>query len=333
MQMSELRDLLDQQDGVVARRQLLERGATDADIRRWVRRRDLTRVHTGVFVNHTGPLTWVNRAWAAVLFHWPSALAHTSATNRAGEVIHVAVDSSRTATPLPGVRVHRLVGFDARVAWNFSPPRVRFEDALLSVAADAPDRVGALAVVSDACRRRQTTPARLAGTLAERDRVAHRHWLLPVLQEAADGVQSLLESSYVRHVERAHGLPRAVRQKREGTIDGIVYRDVWYERQGVLVELDGRLGHELSADKWDDQDRDLLAAVDEVLTLRLGWRHCDSTPCRTALRLALILRSRGWRGRPRPCSATCEVRDFESLWTFRHQVPESPQRRASGVRG
>src|SRR5690348_7103923 len=119
MELSRVRDLLDHQDGVVSRRQLLERGATDADIRRWVRRRELTRVHVGVFVNHTGPLRWVNRAWAAVLFHWPAALAHVSATDRAGDVIHVAVDASRTPAQLPGVRVHRLVGFDDRVAWNY----------------------------------------------------------------------------------------------------------------------------------------------------------------------------------------------------------------------
>lgn len=52
------------QRGVIARRQLLERGATDNDVRRWVRRRDLARVLPGVFVDHTGPPSWSQRAWA-----------------------------------------------------------------------------------------------------------------------------------------------------------------------------------------------------------------------------------------------------------------------------
>ena len=307
MELRVFRDLLEHQSGSVSRRQLVEGGATDADIRRWIRRRELRRVHTGVYVNHTGPLTWTNRAWAAVLFHWPAALTHESAVNRAGDIIHVAVDAARSPTRLAGIRVHQVVDLQARVQWNLGPPRVRVEDALLSMCSRSGVRVEALALVSDACRRRLTTPGRLAAELSRRPRVRHRRWLLQVLQEAADGVQSLLESSYRRRVERAHGLPRPDRQPRERTEDGIAYRDVRYERYHLVIELDGRLGHELSEDRWDDQDRDLLIAGDDVMTLRLGWRHSETTPCRTAGRLARVLRRRGWDGWPTPCGPSCSV--------------------------
>jgi hypothetical protein len=140
--------------------------------------------------------------------------------------------------------------------------------------------------------------------------VPHRAWLLGVLQEAADGVQSLLEASYRRRVERAHGLPRPDRQRHERTEDGVVYRDATYERFRMIIELDGRIGHERSNDKWDDQDRDLLAATDDRVTLRLGWRHCEVTPCRTAARLAMVLRHRGWRGTPRLCGQNCSIDEF-----------------------
>lgn len=313
MQLDRCRDLLDAQDGVISRRQLLCRGATDQDIRRWLRRRELVRVHRGVYVNHTGPLTWPNRAWAAVLFYWPAALTDDSVLNRAGDVVHVAIDGSRSATRIAGVRLHRLVGFEQRVQWNYSPPRLRMEDAVLRKASLAPSRMDALAVVADACRRRLTVPGRLAHELAQRSRVKHRRWLLAVLQEAADGVQSFLEGAYRRRVERAHGLPRPDRQRRERTEDGIVYRDVAYRRYRLVIELDGRIGHELSTDRWDDQDRDLLVATKDVMTLRLGWRHAQATPCRTAARLALVLRRRGWRGTPRPCGPGCPVREhFEA---------------------
>jgi hypothetical protein len=301
MELGAVQDLLDVQDGVVSRRQLLERGATDADIRRWLRRKDLARVHPGVFVNHTGTLSWASRSWAAVLYFWPAALARDSVVNRAGDVIHVAVDASRRVSRLPGVQVHRLVGFDERVQWNTSPPRVRLEDALLSWAAEASTRSAALVVLSDACRRRITTPARLAAHLAVSPSLLHRGWLLSVLEEAAAGVQSLLESSYLRNVERAHGLPRADRQRHERTLDGVVYRDARYQRYGLDVELDGRIGHELSNEKWDDQDRDLLSATEDRLTLRLGWRHCEDTACRTATRLARVFQQRGWTGTARRC--------------------------------
>ena len=324
MELHRFRELMDHQAGVLSRSQLRQAGATDADIRRWVRRRELTRVHAGVYVNHTGPLTWTNRAWAAVLFHWPAALTDESSVHRAGDVIHVAVDAARTPTRLPKVRTHQLVDLETRVQWHLGPPRVRLEDALLSLCSRAGSRVDALALVADACRRRVTTPTRLAAELGRRTRVKNRRWLLQVLQEAADGVQSLLESSYRRRVERAHGLPRPDRQRRERTEDGIVYRDVLYERYRLVVELDGRVGHELSQDKWDDQDRDLLVAGDDVLTLRLGWRHTESTPCRTADRLAKVLRRRGWCGRLVACGPACTAASAgESLPTSSHQVTES----------
>jgi hypothetical protein len=41
------------------------------------------------------------------------------------------------------------------------------------------------------------------------------------------------------------------------------------------------------------------------MTLRLGWRHSESTPCRTAGRLARVFRTRGWVGQPRACGPSC----------------------------
>lgn len=71
--------LLELQSGVVARRQVLAAGQTDNDIRRRLRRRAWAQVHPGVYVDHTGALTWLQRAWAAVLFAEPAALCHDSA--------------------------------------------------------------------------------------------------------------------------------------------------------------------------------------------------------------------------------------------------------------
>lgn len=67
LDMRELTHLLDVQAGVIARSQLTAVHARDHDIRRMVRRRELTLVHQAVYVNHTGPLTDKQRAWAAVL--------------------------------------------------------------------------------------------------------------------------------------------------------------------------------------------------------------------------------------------------------------------------
>jgi hypothetical protein len=98
-----------------------------------------------------------------------------------------------------------------------------------------------------------------------------------------------------------------VRQVRELTGRGVVYRDVSYETFRVLVELDGRVGHDLSRERWDDMDRDLAATVDGRTTVRLGWRHTEDQACETAASLAAVFRQRGWRGRPRRCGPTCRL--------------------------
>ena len=72
---------------------------------------------------------------------------------------------------------------------------------------------------------------------------------------------------------------------------GSVHRDVEYVEQALLLELDGRLGHELALDRWDDLERpeDLVAATTGRLTLRAGWGQVIQ-PCRLAGMLARLLR-------------------------------------------
>jgi hypothetical protein len=56
MDVSDLDQLLRDQSGVVARKQILALGGQPHDIRRMVRRRALASVHRGVFVDRTGEL-------------------------------------------------------------------------------------------------------------------------------------------------------------------------------------------------------------------------------------------------------------------------------------
>ena len=310
MDQSRLREVLAGQDGVVSRRQVLEAAFDDGFIECRLRRREWARVHRGVYVDHTGPLTWTQRAWAAVLWAWPAALARSSALGPEpeGRSVHVAIDQKRRVVDTEGVVVHRVVGLAPRVQWNATPPRVRFEEAVVDLCADARDATAVVALVADACRSRRTTQDRLLAVVERRTRLRNRRWVLQALGAVAGGVTSVLEHGYLRRVERAHGLPRAERQVMERTEDGVVYRDVLYEAFGLLVELDGRLGHEWTRDRWADMDRDLLAATESILSLRLGWRQVEEAPCRTAARLGQVLRARGWAGRPRPCGPTCAVR-------------------------
>lgn len=321
-----LRDVLADQDGVVARRQIVALGFRDHDVSRWMRGRELTRLHSGVYLDHTGQASIDQRQWAAVLACWPAALVGMSALDAYGlrparselsaprqaglpvalPPIQVGVEHPRKVRAPQGVVVRRVVRLSEQVQWHIAPPRQSVEHAVLSACAAATSHAEALAVLADVVGQRRTSPARLVAALDARGPLTHGAWLRTVLDDTAAGVHSSLEWTYLDRVERRHRLPTARRQLRSGGARP-VYRDAAYDEFGVLVELDGRLGHEWTRDRWADMDRDLRAGADGLLTLRLGWRHVMEAPCDTARRIALTLRRRGWSGAPRPCSPECTV--------------------------
>lgn len=312
--MGQVEDVLSQQCGVIARHQFLAAGDSPHDIRRRVRRREWVPVHPGVYVDHTGPLTWVQRAWAAVLTMWPAALSHDSAIRAADgpgrrdrrdtDVIHVAVARNRVPRAPAGVVVHRTAHLHSRARWNLGPPRIRIEDAALDVAARAPDAFAAVSVLADVVQSRRTTAPRLLQALSTRRRIARRDFLGAVLRDVAAGTCSVLEHGYLTRVERPHGLPRPRRQV-VGSSRGPIYRDVAYDAFGFVVELDGRLFHNTARARDRDLDRDLDAAVDGRQSVRLGWGQVFGRPCETATRVASLLRQNGWAGSPTTCPS-CE---------------------------
>ena len=235
----------------MSRRQALPLGLSDHALARLVRRRELSRVHPGVYVDHTGPLQWGQRAWAAVLFYWPAALWRESSLHAFGlrgmdeSNIYVAIDASRTGVRIGGgVRLHRSTHFEERVQWNLRPPRFNLDDSVLDACAAARSPSAALALAADVCQQRRTTAQRLLETWVSRPRMRHGRFLRDRLVDVVEGALSLLESGYLRKVERAHQLPRGHRQCTRRDPEGVVYRDVEYKDFGIVVELDGRLGHE-----------------------------------------------------------------------------------------
>lgn len=307
--------LLELQDGVVSRRQLLAEGLSPADVVAAVRRRTLFPMFPGVYIHHNGPPTWQQRAWGAVLSCWPAVLANQSA-RRAHEgpgrrdsddgPIHVAVVHSRHPAPRPGVVVHRMRRFDEQVQWNLCPPRMRYDDAIIAIADATRDDLSAIAVIADACGGRRTTAERLLSSMGGALRLDRRAWLTGVLTDLAEGACSVLEHGYLTRVERAHGLPQGLRQVPATGSDGrSMFRDVVYggrrPRWRQIVEIDGRLFHSSLDARDRDMDRDLDAAVDLEDTVRIGYGQVFARSCRTAARLAALLTARGWTGRAHPC--------------------------------
>ncbi|KRA31249.1 MULTISPECIES: type IV toxin-antitoxin system AbiEi family antitoxin domain-containing protein [unclassified Nocardioides] len=310
-QRRQLANTLALQGGLVTRSQLTEISFQDHDVARMLRRRELVRVHPGVYVDHTGPLSWHQRSWAAVLACWPAGLRGSSALrssdprrrNDADDLspIEVVVDWRRSPK-VPGVDVHRSRDFPANVIWSTYPPRQRTEEYVLDLASDAPTDLAAVGLIADAVGGRRVKPADLRRALNARARIARRTFLSAVIDDAGAGTCSALEHGYLHRVERAHGLPAAGRQVHESA-KGSLYRDVVYLAFGLIIELDGRLHHSGIRNRDRDLERDLDAAVAGRDTVRLGWGQVFGGECQTAPRIGALLQQRGWKGAASACPA------------------------------
>lgn len=309
--------LLEHQSGIVSRSQLLGCAAQPHDIKRLVRRRELTGLIQGVYVNHTGEPTWLQRAWAGTLACWPAALSGTSAIRAVvgpgwrghddASPIELAVRRGRTLVQPPGYRVRHLGSLEARVQWNTSPPRVRLEDAILHLASRQDSEWQTIGVLTDACGTRRTTAARLLTGTEALPRLRRRQFIRDVLADLESGACSVLEQGYLRLVERPHGLPAGERQVTLRSRRGREYRDVKYPAYAVDLELDGRVYHENASQRDRDLDRDLDAAVADEASVRLGWGQVFERACWTAERIGRMLSARGWSGTATPCGTDCTV--------------------------
>ena len=312
--MKALDDLLHLQSGVISRRQALDLGFAPHDLERMLRRNDWVRLLPGVFMNHTGPPSWEQRAWAGVLHYWPAVLTHESALRAHaatgtddGRPIQIAVARDRHVTRRPGYRVRRIARLGSGAQWHLGPPRMRIEDAAIDVAAEAPTDFTAFEVLAEVCRSRRTTPQRLAAAARSRLRLSRRRTLVAFLDDLVTGACSVLERGYLHQVERSHGLPGPKRQRVARAAPAVRYRDVDYPAYGLVVELDGRLHHDTAEARDRDIERDLDSVVDGGTTIRLGWGQVFDRSCRTAARVAAVLQRLGWNGAPTSCGPSCRL--------------------------
>jgi len=304
--------LAEAQFGVLTRAQCLGLGMTSDAVKWMLRSRRWQKLHHGVYARHVGPVDWNARVSAAVLYCGEGAVAsHRTAARLHGlvdqdpDVIEVLIPANRRVTRPGQIQVATCVDVAGRTAHSGWPTRTTVEDTVLDMA-ERGDAENAIAWLTKACQRRRTNTARLAETLDKRTRHRWRGLLVDALTDVADGVESVLEYRYVRRVERPHGLPAARRQgvvisggRRRRTDNG-------YEPFGVVVELDGRLGHE-GEGVFRDRTRDNSTTVSGKASLRFGWADVDAQPCEVAQDVAMLLWSRGWRGQLRRCGVDCRL--------------------------
>lgn len=174
----DVEQLVAEQGGVVARWQALMNGLSEPEVDARLRSGAWVHVHEDVYADHPAPWSWHSRAWAGVLTAWPAALSHESALRAAegpgrrgrdDSVIHVAIAKGRKGVPSPtGVVVHAIHKNDPRVAWETSPPRMRYEEAIVDLTHDAATDEEALAILADTCGGRPALAALVVAALARR---------------------------------------------------------------------------------------------------------------------------------------------------------------------
>lgn len=307
--------LLYRHGGVFSRAQAISIGFSESMIETRVRRGTWRRVFPGVYRERREALTWHGRLWAALLYAGRGAvLSHQTAAYLGGliskpdSVVHVTVPQSRRVRRQPGLRIHRARRAGDIVLADASPPHTSVAETLLDLSEEAATFDTVYGMICDAISEGHTTEEDLLAALTVRSRLTWRDELYPMIAAAVAGDHSVLERRYTRDVERRHGLPRSARQVPFSTDDGQRgRRDRVYAHYGLIVELDGRLGH-TGAAVSKDRARDRAAAVAGQQSMRFGWTEVAYQACASAAEVAGVLRIRGWGGHPHACGVGCEVR-------------------------
>jgi hypothetical protein len=284
------------QSSLVTREQALGFGLSQESLSRLVNSGQWLRISPGLFTTIPVTPSWEALAWGGTLLGGPHARLGPEGSGylyglvrkppRPIDVLVPAVSPVRVQGPWrfirerDGVRPGRSPG---------APPRLTPECAVLDLAGQRPagEVVG---LVTKAVQKGITTPDRLRSLLDSRARQRHRQLIVGMLTEVAAGVESFLEMQYLRTVERPHGLPGGSRQ---GVRPLPYERDVRYDRYGIIVELDGRLGHEAEG-RFRDMNRDNRHALLDELTLRYGCFDVSSRACEVAYQVYRAIKRRGY---------------------------------------
>lgn len=294
------------QRGLVTTAQWLAAGLSDDALRHRLRIRRWDTVRRGVHQTVPGRDGWWFDATSALLsvghgaaWGWETAAYAQGLVRVPPPKVHLLVDAAYKVRSPPGVVIHRSRHAGSRVDALHWPWRTRPEETLLDLAEQSSvDDLAA--ILGRAFFRGLTSESVLVSRLAERSRHRQRALVVEMVTDVGRGAESAMEVRFLRDVVRPHGLP-AGRRQAATVVGAIRVHDVAYDEQRVLVELDGRLGHDDDG-RVRDGIRDRRGATVGWLTVRAFWGDVAGTPCDLAGELGGVLTERGWTGRLHRCS-------------------------------
>jgi len=212
--------------------------------------------------------------------------------------VNVAVRKSRRHHKPRGVVVHetrRLVDGDVV---EVGIPRLRVAvAAVLGALWAKTDRQAALLLVMSV-NQRLTTPGQLSDVLARVRRDRRRRLLLAVVADIADGVRSMGELDFAGLCRR-YGLPEPDRQVIRKGPRGRIYVDAYWDRWGLVVEIEG-MHHDAPENAVPDalRQNSISITTGTVLRIPLLGLRTDRDAFMAQVEQALRASGAPLRGRP-----------------------------------
>jgi very-short-patch-repair endonuclease len=289
--------LAEAQHGVVARRQLIELGLSDAQVKGRIAQSRLHVVHRGVYAVGHRMLSQRGRWMAAVLFAGPEAVL-----------------SHRSAAELWGIvpRRGRAIDVTRRRGWRASPGIVVHRDSISA------DEIETVAGIPCTCAPRTSLDLAGSASRGELQRVINQievrcltHTLsvydlleryprrrgAPMLRVLFDDraetrgiTRSRLEERFAALLARSD-LPRP-RLNTSLAVRGRFFEvDCLWREQRVIVELDGMQAHGTDLAFEKDRERDRLLIAEGWRVTRITWRQLRDDAPAVLADLSTLLRT------------------------------------------
>ncbi|HET8603757.1 MAG TPA: hypothetical protein VFM09_07500 [Marmoricola sp.] len=253
----------ERQHGVMSRLQLRDLGVTRSTIRAHVRARRWTWRTESVLTITTGPLSWPQRLWVAVLHAGPGSLVGGLTAARVHGLRHwdrddvtVLVRSELSFDPVPGVRFFRtrrpLDDWGSRLAL----PTCRIEPAILLQSAYERHPRTAHGAIAAVVQQRLSTPERLRHQLEQMHPLRRAGQFRSLLLDLAGGAQSVAEVDVRRACRRCGVVPPARQRPRLDRSGRQRWTDCeWDLPDGVVVVLEVDGAHHAEVRQYNDDIR------------------------------------------------------------------------------